>query len=114
MARRLLWLIPTSLIGLFVAIRLIVTSEVVSRELASEIASELANRTRSSVQLSGVTFGWSFAPCFQHVEIYRYTGPYQIKLATEEACVERWSSAVGLRLSRGANQALPSFDPALR
>ncbi len=95
MARRLLWLIPTSMIGLFLLLRLVVTSEVVSRELATEAAGELANRTRSSVQLSGLTFSWSFAPCFEHVEIYRYTGPYKIKVATEEACVERWSSAVG-------------------
>jgi hypothetical protein len=95
MARRLLWLIPTSLIAIMVLVRLIVTSEWVSRELATAIAGELANRTRSSVQLSGVTFTLSYAPCFQHVEIYRYTGPYKIKLATEEACVVRWFSAVG-------------------
>lgn len=95
MARLLLWLIPTTLIGLLVVIRLAVTSDFASRELATAIAGELANRTRSSVQLSGVTFGPTFAPCFQHLEIYRYTGPYKIKMATEEACVERWASAVG-------------------
>jgi hypothetical protein len=107
MARRLLWLIPTSLVGMVVLLRLVVTSDIASREFATTVAGELANRMRSSVQLSGVTFGWSFAPCFQHVEIYRYTGPYKIKLATEQACVERWSSAVGsgfhavrIRLSR--------------
>lgn len=95
MARRLLWLIPTTLIGLFLIVRLTVTSDLFSRELATAIAGELANRTESSVQLSGVTFGPTFAPCFQHLEIYRYTGPFKIKVATEEACVQRWASAVG-------------------
>jgi hypothetical protein len=95
MARRLLWLIPSTLIGGFAGVRLTLSSDFVSRELAATIASELATRTRSSVQLSGVTFGYSFAPCFQHLEIYRYTGPYKFKIATTEACVERWASAVG-------------------
>lgn len=94
-ARRLLWLIPTATVALAFGTRLVVTSEAVSREFAAFIASELANRTRSAVQLSGVTFGLDFAPCFQDFEIYRYHGPYKIKATTKQACVERWASAVG-------------------
>jgi hypothetical protein len=94
-ARWLLVLIPTSLIAIAILVRLTVTSDMASRAVAASIAGELANRTHSAVQLSGVTFGYDFAPCFQDFEIYRITGTYKLKATTKQACVERWASAVG-------------------
>lgn len=94
-ARRLLWLLPTSTLLLVLGIRLLVTSEPVTRRIAAELASELANRTRASVQLSGVTFAWDLSPCFQDLQLYRDHGPFRLEVVTQEACVERWASAVG-------------------
>src|SRR6185503_21284453 len=94
-ARRLLWMIPSGILLLAVFTRLLVTSEYFSHEVAAYIAGELADRSRSAVQVSGVTFGWDFAPCLQDFEIYRFSGKYKLKATTKQACVERWASAVG-------------------
>jgi hypothetical protein len=94
-ARWLLVLIPTTLLVLAITTRVIVTSDQVSRRAASYIAETLSQKTRAAVQLSGVTFGWDFAPCFQDFEIYRLTGGYKLKATTQEACVDRWASALG-------------------
>lgn len=94
-ARRLLIFIPTALLTLVVGTRLVVTSEAFSTRAAAYIASEMATRTRSTVQLGSVTFGYDFAPCFQSFEIYRFTGAYKIRATTREACIEEWASAVG-------------------
>lgn len=106
-ARWLLFLIPTTLLLLAVSIRVVVTSDAFTREVTAYIAGQVANRTHAAVQLSGVTFGYDFAPCFHDFEIYRISGAYKLKATTREACVERWASAVGsgfhairLRLSR--------------
>lgn len=87
--------IPTTLILLALVIRLIVTSEWTSRELATYLAGQIANRARASVQLSGVSFSWTFAPCLHDVELYRFTGPFRVRVASKKACVERWASALG-------------------
>lgn len=94
-ARTLLWLIPTTFVVLFLGLRLVITSSFVSREIATRVAAELANRTRSSVQVSGLELGWDFAPCFRDLEIRRDQGGSRLRVATEEACVERWASALG-------------------
>lgn len=94
-ARFLLWMLPTALVLLIVGSRIVVTSEWMSHRVSEEIAAELAGRTRAAVQMSGVTFGWDFAPCFQDFEIYRFSGAYKLKATTKQACIERWASAVG-------------------
>src|SRR5437764_1465920 len=94
-ARWMLVLIPTTILVLIIGTRLTVTSEAFSRRAADYIALELAARTHSAVQLSGVTFDYDFAPCFNDFEIYRFTGSYKLKATTKLACIERWSSAVG-------------------
>jgi transglycosylase-like protein len=94
-ARWLLVLIPTTLLALIVGTRLFVVSEYASRSAADYIAQELARRAHATVQLSGVTFGYDFAPCFNDFEIFRFTGAYKLKATTKRACVERWASAVG-------------------
>src|SRR5688500_17966900 len=94
-ARRLLWMTPTALYLLIAMSRVVVTSEWFSHQVATEIAGELAARSRSAVQMSGVTFGWDLSPCFQDFEIYRFSGAYKLKATTKQACIERWASAVG-------------------
>lgn len=94
-ARFLLIAIPSTLILLAIVTRLVVTSDWVSRSIATSVAAQIANRGRVSVQLSGVSFKWNFAPCFHDLEIYRFNGPFRLKVASEEACIERWASALG-------------------
>ena len=94
-ARLLLVLIPTLTIMMIVAVRLVIVSDPVRRAIAFKLAGMLANQSRSAVQLSDVSFGWDFSPCFHDLEIYRFEGAFKLKAATREACVERWSSALG-------------------
>ncbi len=94
-ARLLLWFIPTgALLSVFV-VRLVVTSTAVTERIALELTDRLAARTQSSVQLSGLSFDWSFAPCVHDLELSRVDGPFRVKVATKRACIERWASAVG-------------------
>ncbi|MEQ8568875.1 MAG: biosynthetic peptidoglycan transglycosylase [Deltaproteobacteria bacterium] len=95
MARVLLIGIPTTLLVVTVVVRLFVTSDYVSRELAVHLAGRIANRARASVQLSGVSFAWNFAPCLHDLQMNRFSGSYQLRMSTKRACVERWSSALG-------------------
>ncbi len=88
-------MIPTALLLLVATTRIVVTSDWFSQQISSWIAGELAARTRSAVQMSGISFGWDFSPCFRDFEIYRFSGAYKLKATTREACVERWASAVG-------------------
>jgi hypothetical protein len=92
-ARLLLWLIPTVVVGLVFGTRLLVLSSKVP--IARRLASEIANRTKSAVRLGGLSFGWAYQPCVQHFELYSMHGDLAIGANTEEACVERWASAVG-------------------
>ncbi len=94
-ARVLLIGIPTLLLFVTIVVRLFVTSNYVSRELAVYLAGQLANRARASVQLSGVSFSWTFAPCLHDLEMNRFSGPYRLRVSTKRACVERWASALG-------------------
>lgn len=70
-------------------------SDAVSRRAAGRIAAEIANRVGSSVQLSGVTFDWAFAPCLQHLTLERRFGNARVRFSTPEACIHRWASALG-------------------
>lgn len=88
-------MIPTAIVLLVVLTRVVVATEWFSHQVSSYIAGELAARTRSAVQMSGISFGWDFAPCFKDFEIYRFSGAYKLKATTREACVEQWASAVG-------------------
>ena len=94
-ARRLLWAIPISIILAVVMVRVVVNSEQFRRYVAVRVAEGLANRTQGSVQLSGVTFDWKLAPCFQDLQIYADQGAYRLNIASQQACVERWFSAIG-------------------
>lgn len=94
-ARTLLVVIPAATILLAVGARVLVTSDAVTRAFGAYVAREFANRTRSAVQMSGVTFDYGFAPCFHDFEMYRFTGTLKLKATTKEACVERWASAIG-------------------
>lgn len=95
LARTLLWLIPTAFLVSFIAVRLVATSSWASQSIASYVAGELASRTRASVQVSGVDLGWDFSPCFRDLEIRRDQGGSRLLVATKQACVERWASALG-------------------
>lgn len=94
-ARRLLWLIPSTVIGLVLLSRLVIASDFVSQRIAERVAGAIADRTRASVQLSGMSFGLSFAPCLHDLTIYRSEGPLELRLVTRRACVEQWASALG-------------------
>ena len=94
-ARRLLVAIPVTFVLAVIAVRIVVNLDIVRRAVAIRVAEAVANRTRGSVQLSGVTFDWKLAPCFQNLEIYTVEGPYRFDIATRQACVERWFSALG-------------------
>ncbi|MCB9648486.1 MAG: transglycosylase domain-containing protein [Deltaproteobacteria bacterium] len=94
-ARRLLWLIPASLLGLALLTRLAVTSSFVSEWVAEFVAGVVADRTGTSVQLSGVSFGLTFAPCLDDLTLSRDVGPVQVRIVSSRACVERWASALG-------------------
>ena len=95
LARRMLWLIPTTILGTLLIVRLVVTSDYVSERVAERVAETIADRTRASVQLSGLTFGWNFAPCLQDLTLYRNDGPFEVRVVTASACVQRWGSALG-------------------
>jgi hypothetical protein len=95
LARRLLWLIPASLLALAVLTRVAVTSSFVSERVAEFVADVVADRTGTSVQLSGVSFGLTFAPCLDDLTLSREVGPVQVRVVSPRACVERWSSALG-------------------
>lgn len=94
-ARRLLWMIPSAVVGLFVLTRLLVTSDLVSQPVAEYVAGQIADRTGASVQLSGMSFGLTFAPCLHDLTLYRSQGPLELRVVAERACVERWASALG-------------------
>ncbi|MEM7675475.1 MAG: biosynthetic peptidoglycan transglycosylase, partial [Myxococcota bacterium] len=94
-ARRLLIAIPVTFILGIAAIRITVNSVRVRRAVALRTAEAIANQTRGSVQLSGVTFDWTLAPCFQNLQIYTIQGPFRFEIVTPQACVERWFSALG-------------------
>lgn len=94
-ARRLLGAIPLSIVVAIVLVRMIANLDPVRRSVAIQVAEAIANRTQGSVQLSGVTFDWKLAPCFQNLQIYTYQGPYRLDVASQQACVERWFSAIG-------------------
>lgn len=94
-ARRLAWMAPLAVLAAFGLVRLLLSAGPTSRSLGTLTARMLADRTRSSVQLSGVRFDWSFAPCFEDFVLYRYHGPVRVKLGTPEACVRDWAAALG-------------------
>ncbi|MEO1338814.1 MAG: hypothetical protein AAFV29_24440, partial [Myxococcota bacterium] len=94
-ARRLLIAIPITFIVAIALARITVTSVRVRRAVAFRTAEAIANQTRGSVQLSGVTFDWTLAPCFQNLHIYTVQGPFRFDIVTPEACVEQWFSALG-------------------
>jgi len=120
-ARRLLWLIPSTVVGLFVLSRLVITSDFVSQRIAERVAGAVADRTRASVQLSGMSFGLSFAPCLHDLTIYRNDGPLELRLVARRACVEQWASALGsgfrsvrLRFEETSIEAIGRTDEADR
>lgn len=94
-ARLLLWLIPTGLFLLIAGTRLVVTSSASKKAIAEKVATTLKNRTKSAVRLGGLTFGWAYQPCLQGVQIYRVQGQFETSVITQQACVDRWASAVG-------------------
>lgn len=94
-ARRLLWFIPSSILALMVLSRVLVSSEFFSQALSERAASAIADRTHASVQLSGMSFGYDFAPCMHDLTIYRNDGPLEVRLVAKRACVEHWASALG-------------------
>ncbi len=94
-ARRLLWFIPSSILALMVLCRVLVSSEFISQALSERAASAIADRTHASVQLSGMSFGFDFAPCMHDLTIYRNDGPLEVRLVAKRACVEHWASALG-------------------
>ncbi len=94
-ARRLLWLIPALILLGPLTFRLILTSAPISQRLADMLVVKLARQTNAAVQLSGLRFKMNFAPCLQNLEIYRVHGPFKVEIATSEACIERWASALG-------------------
>ena len=94
-ARIVFWAIPIAFIMLVVGSRLVLTSRPAKRAMAVRVASEIANRTKAAVRLGGIDFGWAYQPCIQRAEIYRIHGQFEVNATTQEACVDRWPSAVG-------------------
>ena len=86
---------PISLLLAIAIVRIVVSSDGFRRDVALQVAAAIANRTQGAVQLSGVTFGWNLAPCFQNLVIYRNRGAYRLEIESKQACVEQWFSAVG-------------------
>ena len=74
---------------------MVTSAEPVRRAIAVRVAEAIADRTRGSVQLSGVTFDWKLAPCFRNLHIYTRQGEHRLDVASKQACVERWFSAIG-------------------
>lgn len=95
LARRLLWLIPTGTLAFCVLLRVLVTSDMVTQPIAEAVAGAIADRTRTSVQLSGLTFDLDFAPCLEDLTLVRAQGPFELRVVSPRACVARWGSAVG-------------------
>jgi hypothetical protein len=94
-SRWLLFLIPFLTLVLVFGVRFAVTSRSSKIKIAVRLAKELANRTDAAVRLGGLTFGWAYQPCVQQIEIYRASKDLEISAQTHEACVDRWTSAVG-------------------
>jgi penicillin-binding protein 1A len=123
-ARALLVLLPLLALLIVGGLRLVATSAAFTKQVAVALAEELANKTGASVQLGGVRFDWAFAPCIDDLELYKESGPFKARVVVEEACVERWASALGsgfratrLRLGRPrielAGAAVGGGAPAL-
>ena len=102
---------------MFLVLRLVLASNAVSHLLAAPIAEEIAQRTGSSVQLTGVSFDWAFAPCLEDLILQRQVGGAHVRISIPQACIARWASAVGsgfraiqLRLKRPSLELVGDRD----
>lgn len=95
LSRWLLVLIPVLTLALLGGTRLVIDSRTSKVRIAKGLANEIADRTGSSVRVEGMTFGLAYEPCVQGVEIFRASDKLKVSVATQEACVDRWSSALG-------------------
>jgi len=94
-SRILLVAIPLVTVAAVLGLRALIDSRAAKVEIAGKIARAIAARTDSGVRIGGLTFGWAYQPCIQGLTIGRETKTLGAAVKAKEACVDRWSSALG-------------------